>query len=286
MGIYNLSNTSLGLIALLLVALAFAISQKSYHANFADIPQVLQFQDSCETLSGKHPDTLVIAVQRVRMATDIMTALCNNKLVAQQFGQVKAHWHTNEKEMLEFVGQGQVDLILIKDNFIRAFNSDIAYGYEEIASYQDYSAFFIGNKEKPLLNKEYLLGKRIGLLDYASSRSGHIAPMTLFKQLGLTGNQIDIVYAKSHQQLRHLLETGKVDMISSYWGEEDNERLTIDYRTPLKSEISGSKWYMKAARKNPALMCELQQELVRNAKAQSGYYQQITLSDNCNKKSS
>lgn len=281
MGIYNLSNTSLALIALLLLGLAFTISKKSYQSEFADIPEVLKFADSCETLSGKHPDTLVIAVQRRNMAIDILNSLCSNKLVSQQFGNVKVHWHTNEKEMLEFVGQGQVDLILIKDNFIRAFNSDIAYGYEEIASYKDYSAFLIGHKEKPLLEKEYLLGKRIGLLDYASSRSGHIAPMTLFKELGLTGNQVNIIYAKSHQQLRHLLETGKVDIISSYWGEEDNNRLTIDYRTPLISSISGSKWYMKAAKKNPALKCALQQELGVNAQSQSGYYHQISMSNHC-----
>lgn len=277
----QLSFTSLLLVAALLTVMAFEIGRHSFSSNFEHIPNILQFQDSCLTLSGKHTDELVLAVQTRRMAKRLMTRLCANKLVSQQFGKVVANWMPNERQMLAYVGKGKVDLVLIKDDFIQAFRSDVVYGYEQIANYKDYSAYFIALKEKPRLDKEYLLGKRIGLLDYASSRSGYIAPMTLFKELDMDENQVQIRYAKSHRDLRRLLERGSVDMISSYWSVEDEQRFLDEYKTPLVSQISGNKWYLREANKNTALSCAIQSELYTLAQSETGYYQNLELSPGC-----
>ncbi|MCC2605055.1 hypothetical protein [Planctobacterium marinum] len=278
---YPLSLTSLILIALVLAGLTFEISRNAFPLKIDVIPTVLSFRDNCKTISGKNNDALVLAVQIENMAKELMTSLCKNPTVSKQFGEVRAHWMPNEREMLDFVGKGLVDLVLIKDNFIHAFNSDEVYGYEEVASYNKYAAFFIGLREKPILNKEYLLGKRIGILDYASSRSGHIAPMTLFKELDLDENQVQLVYGKSHQQLRWFLENGSVDIISTYWSDADAERFNSEYRTALVSEIEGSKWYLKEADKNTALKCAIQQELSNLALQDQGYYRQLTVTRPC-----
>lgn len=278
---YPLSLTSLILITLVLAGLTFEISRNAFPLKIEVIPTVLSFRDNCSTISGKNNDALVLTVQIEQMAKELMTSLCNNSTVSKQFGEVRAHWMPNEREMLDFVGKGLVDLVLIKDNFIHAFNSDEVYGYEEIASYSKYAAFFIGLREKPILNKEYLLGKRIGILDYASSRSGHIAPMTLFKELDLDENQVQLVYGKSHQQLRWFLENGSVDIISTYWSDADEERFNSEYRTALVSEIEGSKWYLKEADKNTALKCAIQEELSKLAQQNKGYYRQLTVTGPC-----
>lgn len=275
------SNTSMLLIVLLLVAITYEFGKYTFSTKFEPIPNILRFQDSCHTVSGKHTDKLVLAVQTERMAKSLLERLCNNKLVSQQFGEVEANWMPNERQMLVYVGKGQVDLVLIKDNFIHAFQSDVVYGYQQIASYKDYSAFFIALKEKPELNKEYLLGKKIGLLDYASSRSGHIAPMSLFKQLDIDKSQVQIVYAKSHMDLRNILENGSVDIISSYWSVEDEKRFLNEYKTPLMSSISGSKWYLREADKNTALKCAIQKELNELAALDTGYYSNINLINPC-----
>ena len=143
----QLSFTSLLLVAVLLTVVAFGIGRHSFSSNFEHIPNILQFQDSCLTLSGKHTDELIIAVQTRRMAKSLMSSLCANKNVSQQFGKVIANWMPNERQMLAYVGKGKVDLVLIKDDFIQAFRSDVVYGYEQIASYKDYSAYFIALKD-------------------------------------------------------------------------------------------------------------------------------------------
>lgn len=278
---FHFSLTSLALIALVFVGVTYEISRNAFPLKIKAIPGVLSFNDTCKTTAGKNKDALVVTVQIESMARVLMALLCKNPTVSKQFGEVRAHWMPNEREMLDFVGKGLVDLALVKDNFINAFNSDEVYGYKEVAGYNTYSAFFIGLREKPQLNKEYLLGKRIGILDYASSRSGHIAPMKLFKDLDLDEQQINLVYAKTHQQLRQLLESGSVDIISSYWSDNDEQRFNIEYRTDLLAEIEGSKWYMKEADKNTALKCAIQQELALLAKQDQGYYRHLTLTQPC-----
>lgn len=277
----HFSLTSLALMALVFVGVTFEVSRNAFPLKINVIPGVLSFKDSCKTKAGKNKDALVVTVQIENMARELMTQLCANETVSKQFGEVRAHWMPNEREMLDFVGKGLVDLALVKDNFINAFNSDEVYGYKEVAGYKRYSAFFIGLREKPELNKEYLLGKRIGILDYASSRSGHIAPMKLLKDLDLDKQQINLVYAKNHQQLRQLLESGSVDIISSYWSDADEQRFNIEYRTALLAEIEGNKWYMKEADKNTALKCAIQQELALLAKQDRGYYRHLTLTQPC-----
>lgn len=250
-----------------------------------DIPKVLNFEANCQTLSGQHVDSLTLVAYGEVMTRKVMNALCNDPSIAKQFGSVHAYWQPDEKEMFEFVGQGTADLILIKDNFVRAFNSDMTYGYQEIAAYRDYAAYLIGSKEKPQLSKEYLLGKRIGVLDYPSSRSGHIAPMRLLKQLGLTSDQVQLNYAKSHEQLRKLLSKGEVDIISSFWSQEDEEKFHASYRTPLEEQISGSKWYLKAASKNVELRCAVQALLHNLKNDYEGYYSNLIVETPCKPRS-
>lgn len=262
-------------------ALTLIFTRLSFTGDVIAVPRILEFDAQCETVSGRHSDELTIVTYSQQMAKSVMSALCEDKQVNKQFGKVKAYWQPDEKQMFEFVGQGSADLVMIKDNFIRAFDSDITYGYREIAAYGDYNAYLIGGKEKPELTKEYLLGKRIGILDYPSSRSGHIAPMRLLKNLGLTKNQVNLNYAKSHSQLRNLLSTGQVDMISSFWSEKDNDLFSATYRTALEDSISGSKWYLKSAEKNPELKCSVQRLLQQMKEDYDGYYGNLTLIDAC-----
>lgn len=269
-------------LVMLSTILTYVTVTLSVKQDIRDIPPVLIFDAECQTVSGQHVDTLNLVAYGEEMARKVMETLCANTEVAKQFGRVHGYWQPDEKEMFEFVGQGSADLILIKDNFVRAFNSDITYGYQEIATYQDYAAYLIGNKEKPVLTKEYLLGKRIGVLDYPSSRSGHIAPMRLLKELNIDTNQVSLRYAKSHEQLRTMLSTGDVDMISSFWSENDDEIFHSAYKTALTDRISGSKWYLKSASQNIALRCAVQEVLQTIKQDYEGYYGNLHFTQPCN----
>ena len=213
-----------------------------------------------------------------------MQELCHNPLVTKQFGEIVSYWQTEERDVLQLIGKGVVDLLLVKQNFIQAFGYDSTYSYKMIASYSDYDAFLVSSREKPILTKEYLLGKRIGVIDYPTSRSGYIAPMRLLKQLDLATEQVELVYAKSHRQLRKLLKNGQVDIISSFWKQEDEKDFSRNYITPLENQISGSKWYLKMLEQNTDLKCAVQKILIEQATKteRSKYYQNIKIIQPCN----
>ncbi|XQF91354.1 hypothetical protein ACOBV8_20385 (plasmid) [Pseudoalteromonas espejiana] len=60
-----------------------------------------------------------------------------------------------------------------KINIMDAFNAELSFiTTNRLLGFPDYTAFFISSKEKATFNKTILLDKRIGLLDYPTSRSG------------------------------------------------------------------------------------------------------------------
>lgn len=247
------------------------------------LPRILEFEDVCQTENHSNPHSLVLLAPNSYMAKRILQQLCDSSIVGKQFGKVIAYWQTEERDVLQLIGKGVVDLVLIKENFINAFGSDTTYGYERIAAYADYQAYLMSAREKPILSKEYILGKRIGILDYPTSRSGYIAPVRLLKDLDLSLQQVQLVYAKSHRELRELLKAGNVDLISTYWKEEDEKYFSRNYITPLESEISGSKWYLKMLERNTNLKCEVQRILAQQAFTEdySKYYKNIKIISPC-----
>lgn len=247
------------------------------------LPRILHFEDTCQTSNVSNPQSLVLFAPNAHMAKKLMSSLCNNSIVSKQFGDIVAYWQTEERDILQLIGKGVVDLMLVKDNFIQAFGTDTTYGYDMVAAYADYDANLMSIRERPLITKEYLLGKRIGLIDYPTSRSGYIAPMRMLKNLDLSSQQVDITYAKSHRELRHLLVAGKVDLISSYWQEEDEKLLSRNYITPLTERISGSKWYLKMLEQNTDLRCAVQTVLTDLAAETESprYYHNIKLINPC-----
>ena len=175
-----------------------------------------------------------------------------------------------------------MDLALIKKNVVEAFGADEIYGLTRIAAHPNYSAYFISLREKPVLDKEYLLGKRFGLLDYPSSRSGHIVPKTVMQELGLSANNVDINYYSSHKELRRALLAGEVDIISSYWAVEDNESLSKNYAMPLQETVSGMQWFLKMQTKNTDLFCAMQQVVKDISDSHPRpYYKTLILEEGC-----
>ncbi|TLX48348.1 hypothetical protein C1E24_05625 [Pseudoalteromonas phenolica] len=189
----------------------------------------------------------------------MLPALCQNSVVKRQFGHVEAFWGGSLAEQIEFFGKGIADLILSKDSIMQALRADATHNYTPIIGYSSYSAFFISNKEKPKLEKAYFLDKRIGLLDYPTSRSGHILPKKAFKQLDLDIKNLDITYVSSHTALREKLANNEVDIIASYWNDKtDDEKFSHNYIIPIGDNITGSRWYLKLTENNTDLACAVQ----------------------------
>jgi hypothetical protein len=267
------------LIAALVCGSAGYFSKK---IEFIPVPPQTGRTLTCQTELQNNLDTFSVYVTDGSIANMALERLCDNKIIKRQFGQVRVIVGQSDYDTFRYINHGVVDLALIKRNVVDAFGADQIYGLTLIASHPNYSAFFISQREKPLLEKEYLLGKRIGLLDYPSSRSGHIVPKTILQNLGLTENNVNIVYFNSHKDLRRALLAGEVDIISSYWAEEDAQILSKNYATPLLKSVSGMQWFLKMQMQNTDLLCAMQSVVKDIADSHARpYYKTLVLVNGC-----
>ena len=283
--ISNLSKTNGAILSLLLAVLLLLswLHGRTHGANVVfDIPNLIVNQINCDTNATRNQDTFVAFVTDKGMSDQLLESLCSNAVINRQFGRVSVQWSHNEQEIIQYVGKGIADLALVKENVMEAFATPSTHGYKIAAYYKNYTTYLISLKEKPKIDRQYLWGKRLGLLDYPSSRSGHIVPKRLLTEMALNDNDLQIIYANSHQALRNLLESGEVDLISSYWKQEDAERFSINYITPIESDVSGSKWYLKLETENTDLLCGVQRSLKTLAsETTSLYYSQLIIEPHC-----
>jgi phosphonate transport system substrate-binding protein len=267
-----------GLIGISLI-LSWYIGKNDTQINDYQLRNLISKSEVCETLSVKNNDVFVAFITDQAMASKLLSALCENEVIERQFGKVEVHWSHNEQSIIQYVGKGIANLALVKENMMLAFSAQATHGYQIVAKYQDYSTYLISLKEKPQLTKQYLWGKKLGLLDYPSSRSGHIVPKGMLHELGILDENMDIIYVNSHEDLRDMLASGKVDIISSFWKTQDEKRFSANYITPIQTRVSGSKWYLKMATENTDLLCDIQKSLLALAtQTQSDYYSQLLIS--------
>lgn len=237
---------------------------------------------SCTTDFNTNQDVFTVYVTDVSIAKMALPRLCDNSVIKKQYGQVSVIVGQNDYDTFRYINHGIIDLALVKNIVVEAFGAEQIYGLTMIAKHPNYSAYFIALREKPKLTKEYLLGKRIGLLDYPSSRSGYIVPKTIIQKLGLNEQNITIKYYNSHNELRRGLLAGEIDIISSYWGDKDNNTFSKNYATPLIDSVSGMRWYIKMQTQNTDLMCAVQAVIKEIASQHpSQYYNKVILTEGC-----
>lgn len=250
--------------------------------KFSDIPPQIGEIYTCDTPFSDNNDIFDVYLTESAMAQVAIEYLCKDTVIKRQFGNVRITVGQNDYDTFRYINHGVAELALVKSNVVEAFSADRIYGYDAFAAHPDYSAYFIALKEKPILSKEYLLGKRIGILDYPSSRSGHIVPKYILKSLDLSETTVNIRYYNSHKELRRALLAGEVDIISSYWSIGDDEQLSRNYITPLEETVSGMRWYLKMQTRNTDLRCALQQDVLAiAANHPRSYYRDIELLNKC-----
>jgi hypothetical protein len=264
------------------IVFMFYLGNSSVDMTEEPIPVFMEISNQCKTQGKAVENNLIIYVPSEVVAKQVSHKLCKDNVVAKQFGNIIVHWGYKLGDSVEFLGKGVADLILAKENIMQAFMAESTYNYQAVLGYSNYTAFFISLKEKPKLNKLYFLDKKIGLLDYPTSRSGHILPKALFKDLDVNIDNLDITYANSHEGLRELLASGKVDLIASYWKKGDEKQFSKNYIEPISNPISGSKWYLKMDVDNTDLLCAVQKNLYDLAKEnESTYFNHVKLFKSC-----
>lgn len=247
------------------------------------LPKLIETSTTCHTAATSNADELIVFTPSKKIAKLLTRNLCLDSVVTKQYGLVTGYWGQKTADSIEFIGKGIADLVLAKNNIMAAFRAESTYNYQPVIGFPDYTAFFISSKEKPKVTKQYFLDKRIGLLDYPTSRSGHILPKRAFKELDINIANLNITYASSHNELRDLLADGKVDIIASFWKESDSQRFSKNYISPISTKISGTRWYLKMQQNNTDLLCAVQHHLLNISKDQIlDYYQNVKTYWECN----
>ncbi len=278
-----LHKTAIVTFMFIVLLLSWFAGQMAVDEKEIAFPVMIETSTTCQTTATANQNQLIVFTPSKYVAQLLTKNLCDDKVVAKQYGSVIGYWGYRTVDSLEFVGKGIADLILAKNNIMEAFRAETTYNYQPVVGFSDYTAFFISSKEKPLITKQYFLDKKIGLLDYPTSRSGHILPKQTFKQLGLNIAQLKITYASSHNELRELLANGQVDLIASFWRENDSKRFSKNYITPISSNVAGTRWYLKMQHNNTDLLCAVQSHLLSMSKEQSfQYYQDVEPYWQCN----
>lgn len=266
-------NWIIGLFIGLFVCVEIYFNFFSHETTFSAIPPLEKKKITCPAPISSISDELIVFVTDASMGFEAMKHFCQSKSIAKQYGNISLIIGQSDYDTFKYINYGIADLALMKDHIANAFNASAAFGLQEIGSYSDYQAFFIARQEKPELVKEYFLDKKIGLLDYPSSRSGHIAPKSAFQAMNLNEDALSLFYYNSHSELREKLISGEVDVIASYWSENDTQQLSKSYITQIEQTYSGVRWYLKNADKNPDLLCAIQTAVEKAGKTiASSYY--------------
>ncbi|WP_171034622.1 MULTISPECIES: hypothetical protein [unclassified Pseudoalteromonas] len=272
-----LHKTSIVTFLFIVIVFAWMSGQLIVNDDELVFPILIETSTVCSTSATANDNELIVFTPSKNIAAELSQKLCDDSVVAKQYGSVIGYWGYKTSDSLEFVGKGIADLILAKNNIMTAFKAESTYNYMPVVGFSDYTAFFISSKEKPIISKSYFLDKKIGLLDYPTSRSGHILPKQVFKDLAINIANLNITYASSHNELRDLLANGKVDIIASFWKESDKDRFSKNYITPLSNNITGTRWYLKMQQNNTDLLCSVQNHLMNMSKGQAlHYYQNVT----------
>ena len=269
-------------ILMLIASIGFMVDKQLPFTDILEIKRIKLTDYSCEVVGSLSNDRFVILVSSWDWGKNLSNTLCNNESFSKQFGEVYAHWGYTHNDFFKSLYSGDADLAFIRPQQMDTFNIQDTYGYIKIAEYRSYKSFFISRKEMPKLSQSYFLNKRIGLLSKKTSRSGFILPLQKLKELGVDIDELDIIYASSHYQLRELIKKGDVDIIASYWGEDDTSWSEEKYAVNISPDTSGSAWYIKSDKKNQPLNCILMDTLKEWSKTLTNkYFKDIAFMDVC-----
>ncbi|MGB1291496.1 MAG: PhnD/SsuA/transferrin family substrate-binding protein [Pseudoalteromonas sp.] len=267
-----LSHSTFVTVLLLFFVMLWFTTQLIVATESKTLKPLIETSSRCFTSASQNKEQLIIYATSQKVAKSIIKSLCEDTVVTKQYGEVRGFWGYRTADSIEFVGKGIADLILAKNNIMSAFKAESTYNYQPIVGFPSYTAFFISAKEKPKIEKQYFLDKRIGLLDYPTSRSGHILPKQTFKELGINLENLDVTYASSHSELRELLANGEVDIIASFWKNTDQQSFSKNYITPISNNIIGTRWYLKMQHENTDLLCAIQTNLLALSQSQTSTY--------------
>jgi ABC-type transport system substrate-binding protein len=253
--------------------LAFLVSQKTSGTPI-NIPKINQIDCTARSSSGIN---LEILGPREQTGVSLLPFLCDWDNVQPGIKSVKYTWFESESTLVRKARAGDYSLAWGGAHIFEDYVTNSLVGYVPIAENPSYDVFFIFREE--IGNLERL---DIGLLSSTKSRSGYLSPMAYLNDQGFNAKNLHIKRYSSHAALRFALESGEVDVIGSYWSEDDEEDWPQFKTLSIASKVAGYKWYLHPKFLNTELHCKLQQTLSAFAQANDdSYFSDLEILNRC-----
>lgn len=268
---------AIGIVLAYLTTSSIAIPPDS---SFPDIePSNLLACGSAKLDSEK---TLVIYAESFREGQRLVDALCARESIRRIYGDIIYRWAFTDLQILSAAKSGVFDLAFGRPHTFESYAVNIISGYKAIASYQDYSAFLITEKNIDNIDDGVIETLKLGMLESEESRSGYIIPHSYLHSRGYSPEDLNVHYYSGHWALREAFSTNEIDAFFSYWASEDASRFPNAQAHVIHDGIAGAKWYLSNKLYNDQIRCIFQDFLSAFA-VTSGtqYYQDLEVFEPC-----
>lgn len=268
------------LVLALLIAMKYLGGQSTLQAVPVTIePEVCEFE-------GKPYTKPVFKVYDSTNSKYLASRLCKEikkELVGlHEYSAVEVTYYLGESDKNMQLQKGVFDLFKVKQEYEQSLPR-IGTNRIALASYSGYDVYLISKNGMPKLDGSYLSGKSLGLLTNRRSESGYKYPMKIIED-SVSEEQRPTFksnYAK-HGDLRRGLQNGEVDLIASYWNDDDRRKYPGWQSLKIANVPKGDIWYLDLDNKNPDIACNITTALMNNAKNQSeAYWENISIHYAC-----
>ncbi len=198
-----------------------------------------ELQKSSQSSADKN--RLDILIPAHTMALPLLSKLCNDKVLEQQFSDIAVHWLPRQHVTPQTIYSQKFDVMWGRDYQLTGLSPDYAEYYDKILNLPGYDVLWFANQ---VINDAFLKTHRIGLLNDTFSRSGYQLPIQYLKQLSLDVSSPQVTLYQTRKELLDALKQGEVDVIAgtnySVLNQPEHQILT----SVIASGVSAGGWYV------------------------------------------
>ncbi|MGY0614393.1 hypothetical protein [Vibrio sp. FJH11] len=213
----------------------------------AALPPVSSFnQLSCTELSQNKQSSadktrLDILIPAHTMALPLLSKLCENGRLSQQYSDIAVHWLPRQHVTPQTIYSQKFDVMWARDYQLAGLSPDYAKYYDKLLNLPGYDVLWFANQA---IDDEFLKTHRIGLLNDTFSRSGYQLPMQHLKQLAVDATSAQISMYQTRKELLDGFTNGEVDVIAGTNYSALNQPEQKVHKAVIASGVSAGGWYI------------------------------------------
>ena len=215
----------------------------------------------CQIPNAQNDRTFRVQSLSYLGVSSIAKALCGSDLLAESFNQVRVSWKSRRAQEHDvYTPDTRQHLILFsRDYDLDALTAPLDSPYTAIGALgvNQYNSHLWSLDPQFHLDRDYLAGKTVGLLNNPSSLSRYKLPLVKLKKIGIDKNSAQLRLYDSLNELEDALHQGEADVISVLaTGKE-----ALPGKLVLLGSVEPMMTYLDTSLASPIYVCRLNQML-------------------------